>query len=192
MIKYIVALALTTLSLPALSNDLSDCGNNNRAIALAVLIKADRNQKRDNIRCNKLLADAALAKARKMSEFGLVVHNLGGSPNSHLRNANYKLPSYYGTNFDSNQVEAIAGGYTNENLVWKALKNSKQHRTHLLGEHPFYLEQDEIGIAFISDWSSPHVEYWVIYLAKGAQPNQLLIKNFTDIPNKQTFVLDNK
>ena len=29
-----------------------------------------------------------------------------------------------------------------------------------------YQEQDQIGIAFYKDYSTPHVEYWAIYLTK--------------------------
>lgn len=48
-----------------------------------------------------------------MADFGLVMHNLGGSPNARLREAGYKLPKHYGGDFNSSQVEAIAGGYSN-------------------------------------------------------------------------------
>lgn len=165
------------------------CGNNAQAIALSNLIKLDKEQKRMNIRCNQILTDAAVEKAKQMAEFGLVVHNLGGSPNSRLRNSNYKLPEYYGSDFNSNQVEAVAGGYSSENRVWKAFKQSLQHRTHLLGEHDFYFEQDEIGVAFIKNLESPHVEYWVVYITKGYEKNQSRSGDFDEIPNKNMLIL---
>jgi uncharacterized protein YkwD len=125
-----------------------------------------------------------------MAEFGLVMHNLGGSPNSRLREVGYKLPKHYGTRFNSNQVEAIAGGHSSAAAVWDAFKRSESHRTHLLGEHEFYVEQDEIGVAFIKKWESPHVEYWVVYLTKGYQKNQYYSGNSDDIPNKSLFILE--
>ena len=73
------------------------CGNNKQARLLAQLIIQDKQQKRTNLRCNKLLTDIAVAKASKMLEFGLVAHNLGGSPNDRLREAGYQLPNYYGS-----------------------------------------------------------------------------------------------
>ena len=94
-------LALTLLPLFAVANEQNNCGNNAQAIALVKLIQQDKNQKRTDIRCNKILSEAAEAKAKKMAEFGLVAHNLGGSPYSRLEEANYKLPEYYGDDFNS-------------------------------------------------------------------------------------------
>lgn len=165
------------------------CGNNKEARKLAQLIMQDDKQNRKSIRCNKLLTDIAVAKASKMLEFGLVVHNLGGSPNDRLMEAGYQLPKYYGSGFNSNQVEAIAGGYETAKDVWRGFKSSTAHRTHLLGEHEFYQEQDEIGVALVTDWHSPHVEYWVVYLTKGAEQKQGASKEFDNIPNKGLFII---
>ena len=174
---------------PTLANETDSCGNNKQAQLLAKLIKTDSEQNRTVIRCNKMLTQAAKAKADKMAEFGLVMHNIGGSPNSRLANAGYRLPEYYGSDFSSNQVEAIAGGYSSAEEVWEAFKSSKAHRSHLLAEHEFYVEQDEIGIAFVRKWESPHVEYWVVYLTKGFQQNQTYAGNAKDIPNKSLLIL---
>jgi hypothetical protein len=171
------------------ANEADKCGNNKEARALVKLIKSDNEQKRISIRCNRLLTVAAEAKAKKMSELGLVVHNLEGGPNSRLRNVGYKLPNYYGYDFNSNQVEAIAGGYSDAEDVWDAFKRSELHRTHLLGDIDFYKEQDEIGVAFIKKWESPHVEYWVVYLTKGYEKNQTKLAEFTEIPNKSLFII---
>lgn len=188
--KYLPAI-LVILHTFIFTSEASECGNSEQAIELVNLIKNDKIQKRTNIRCNKLLALAAEEKAKKMAEFGLVAHNLGGSPNSHLTEIGYLLPEHYGTEFNSNQVEAIAGGYSDATDVWKAFKNSKTHRAHLLGEHEFYLEQDEIGIAFIKKWESPHVEYWVVYLAKSYQKKQPYNGKLNDIPNKNLHIIKN-
>lgn len=125
---------------PVFAGEFNDCGNNKQAQLLVKLISTDKEQKRTNIRCNMLLTRAAEAKANKMAEFGYVAHNLGGSPNSRLEEIGYKLPLHYGAEFNSNQVEAIAGGYSDAREVWEAFKRSEGHRTHLLGEHEFYLE----------------------------------------------------
>lgn len=189
MIFKTLSLALIILAPHIFANELKDCGNNEQAIALVKLIQNDQRQKRSEIRCNKILSDVALAKAMKMADFGLVMHNLGGSPNSNLSKANYKLPDYYGTDFNSNQVEAIAGGYSEALEVWNAFKRSDAHRTHLLGDHEFYLEQDEIGVAFFADNESRHIEYWVVYLTKGFKEDQVKENNFKEIPNKGIFIL---
>lgn len=181
-----VLLLLLTI-LPAQADE--HCGNNEQARLLAQLIIKDKKQNRSNIRCNKLLTEVAVSKAKKMLEFGLIAHNLDGSPNARLRAANYQLPKYYGSDFNSNQVEAIAGGYEDAVDVWYAFKDSDAHRSHLLAEHEFYLEQDEIGVALIKEWQSPHVEYWVVYLTKGLQQDQLSNNDFDDIPNKGLFII---
>lgn len=171
------------------SHAVSDaCGNSPEARKLVQLIMQDAKQKRKTLRCNPILVKAADSKAKLMSERGMVRHNLGGSPNGHLRDNGYKLPPYYGSAF-SNQVEAIAGGYESAEEVWKGFKNSKPHRQHLLGELDFYLEQDEIGVAFYYEWHSPHVEYWVVYLTKGYEPNQKGRFDSTQVPNKSNLIL---
>jgi uncharacterized protein YkwD len=189
MTKLYFIITLIIFPLSVFANEANKCGNNKEARALVSLIKSDKEQKRTSIRCNKILTEAAEAKAKEMSEFGLVVHNLGGSPNSRLRNAHYELPKYYGSDFNSNQVEAIAGGYSNAEKVWSAFKRSKAHKTHLLGNINFYKEQDEIGVAFIKKWESPHVEYWVVYLTKGHEQDQTNAVDFIEIPNKSLFIL---
>lgn len=191
MIKLITfVFCLLTLKMsPAISSEFNECGNSDQARLLAQLIKEDKDQKRSSIRCNKILTVAAEIKAKNMAERGHVFHNLGGSPNSHLRESGYKLPNHYGSDFNSNQVEAISGGYSDAESVWDAFKRSEGHRTHLLGDHKFYLEQDEIGVAFISKWESPHVEYWVVYLTKGYEKNQKSPVSVKDIPNKSMFIL---
>ncbi len=168
---------------------INSCGNSTEAIELVRLIQQDTEQQRGSIRCNLTLAKAAEAKAKLMADYGIVRHNLGGSPNSHLEETGYKLPHYYGKDFNSNQVEAIAGGYTDAKRVWHAFKQSKEHRTHLLGEHEFYVEQDEIGVAFINDYSTPHDEYWVVYLTKGFQPDQVYQGDIEAAPNKSDMIL---
>ncbi|WP_414830753.1 CAP domain-containing protein [Alteromonas sp. H39] len=178
-------LLLNSLSLPAhaasVPDDIELCGNSDKAMELAIAIIEDPAQQRPEIRCNGLLTAIAVNKAKRMAEEGIVFHNLGGSPNSRLREAGFQLPEYYGDAM-SNQVEAIAGGYATVYSVWRAFKNSETHSKHLLGKIPFYQEQDEMGIAFVKDLSAPHVEYWVVYLTKGRIDNQH--RYFEEIPNK--------
>lgn len=182
-------LVIMLLIPPAFAGELDDCGNNEQARLLVELIRADKEQNRTDIRCNRMLTVAAEAKAKKMAEFGLVLHNLGGSPNTRLKELGYKLPKDYGWQFNSNQVEAIAGGYPNAKSVWRVLKRSDAHRAHLLGELEFCMEQDEIGAAFVKKWESPHIEYWVVYLTKGYEKNQSYSEKFKEILNKASFSL---
>ena len=102
-------------------NDVTACGFSPQAIALAKLIQQDPLQQRATIQCHPLLAQAADDKARVMAEVGMVMHNVGGSPNSRLREIGFPLPRYY-SGVMGNQVEAIAGGYTTPDSVWRAFK----------------------------------------------------------------------
>lgn len=189
-IKSFLTIATLCCSPLVFGND-SACGNNEQAIRLAKLIGSDPDQQRKHLRCNKLLTKVAAAKVKRMAEYGLVIHNLGGSPNSALEEAGYRLPEYYGRGIGSNQVEAIAGGYEDADEVWYAIKKSIGHRTHLLGENKFYLEQDELGVAFFKDKKTPHVEYWAVYLTASYDTEQRAGQFEGDMPNKNTFILLN-
>jgi len=171
-----------------------ECGTSEQAKALATLIASDPNQQRPLLICHPTLVKLAEEKAKDMASRGLVSHFLGGSPNTRIRNAGLVLPEYYGDAM-SNQVEALAGGYMTAEDVWFALQTSTAHRQHLLAEVPFYQEQDQIGVGFYKDYSTPHVEYWAVYLTKleentAATPedgSHILVrktKKFDEIPDK--------
>jgi len=192
-----LAIFASLISTSTFSNE-TTCGNTEQAKALSLLIANDSRQQRKVLLCNPTLVALAEDKAKDMADRGLVSHFLGGSPNTRIRNAGLTLPEYYGDAM-SNQVEALAGGYITADDVWYALKTSTSHRQHLLGELPFYEEQDQIGIGFYKDYSTPHVEYWAIYLTKladevdnrddphGSEPSTVLIKRkkkFENVPDK--------
>ena len=163
--RFILFTSLTYVFSNLCLADQTTCGNTEQARELSLLIANDKGQQRSVLKCNPTLVMLAETKAKDMAERGLVSHFLGGSPNTRIRDAGLTLPDYYGDAM-SNQVEALAGGYTTAEDVWYALKGSTSHRQHLLAELPFYQEQDQIGIAFYKDYSTPHVEYWAIYLTK--------------------------
>ncbi|TQV70991.1 CAP domain-containing protein [Aliikangiella marina] len=142
----------------------SECGNNENARQLAKLIILDPRQPRQKLSCNSLLTEIADKKAKEMAELGRVTHVGRSSANKRLIDAGYPLSKIYPRLFENN-VEAIAGGISDANEMWEQFKLSETHRTHLLAEHEFYLLQDEIGVGFFKDRRSPHVEYWVVYLA---------------------------
>lgn len=191
--NFIIA---TLITLTAQSTSFANprtCGNTEQAQVLSLLIANDKGQKRKILQCNPALVALAEKKAKDMAERGLVSHFLGGSPNTRIRDAGLTLPEYYGDAM-SNQVEALAGGYITADDVWYALKTSTSHRQHLLGELPFYEEQDQIGIGFHRDYATPHVEYWAVYLTKLADssesdnPSSTLLlkrrKKFEHVPDK--------
>jgi hypothetical protein len=140
------------------------CGLHPKAIKLAQLIIRDPKQKRAKLSCNPVLAKVADEKAREMAELKRVTHIGKRGANIRLRDAGYQLAKIY-PGMMSNNVEAIAGGISSPEDVWTAFKESNEHRMHVLAEHEFYLLQDEIGVGYFYDWHTPHVDYWVIYIA---------------------------
>jgi len=144
--------------------DDGDCGFNAKARELAALVINDPQQRRSRLACNAQLAAIADVKAREMAELGRVQHVGRSAANRRLIEAGYPLSSIYPRLLENN-VEAIAGGIPTAEGVWEAFRQSDAHRAHLLGEHEFYLLQDEIGVGFHEDPRSSHVEYWVVYVA---------------------------
>ncbi len=152
------------------TNVIADCGLNEAAQQLALLIIQDPLQQRTQLSCHPLLAKAAAEKAKAMAQKGIVNHYVGGlGANQRLRMIGYQLPPFY-SGAIGNQVEAVAGGYSTAEEVWAAFKASNGHRSHLLGELPFYRQQLHIGVGFHYKWSSPHVEYWAVYITREAVP----------------------
>ncbi len=86
-----------------------------------------------------------------------------------LRDFGYPLPAQY-RGGQSNSVESIAGGIESPQAVWQALIASPAHRPHLLGEGPGFAEQDEFGVAYRRNIHAPHVDYWVIVIARQQTP----------------------
>jgi len=140
------------------------CGLNQQAQRLAELIINDPLQQRPILACNPLLAKVADAKAREMAEQGRVSHIGRSAANKRLIDAGYNLHKRYPRLFENN-VEAIAGGIRSVDEVWQGFKESEGHRSHLLAEDDFYRVQNEIGVGFYRDPKTPHVYYWVVYIA---------------------------
>lgn len=144
----------------------SACGYSLQAQQLAELIRNHPLQRRMRLRCHPVLAAVADAKAREMAERGQVSHIYGVmAPNRRLRQAGYTLPSSYPGSIH-NQVEAVSGGYATAADALQAFVDSRPHRIHLLAEHPFYAEQDEIAVGYARNPSTEHVDYWVVFIAR--------------------------
>lgn len=141
------------------------CGVNNKARLLASFVINSPEQKRKNLKCHNALSQIAQAKAEEMAAVGKVSHyGSGGSPDERLIKSGYQLYLPQGA-VGLNHVEAILGGYSEADIVLDNFSNSYHHRVHLFAEHPFFLTQDDIGVGYAREWNSPHVDYWVIYIA---------------------------
>jgi uncharacterized protein YkwD len=142
---------------------------NEQSRTLAALIITDPKQQRNRLVCSPALARIAADKAREMAGRGIVSHVGNSHANKRLILAGYPLSRIYPRLFENN-VEAIAGGVPTAPSMWQEFKGSQAHRNHLLAEHEFYRLQDEIGVGFFYDEDSPHLEYWVVYLAHQMEP----------------------
>jgi len=148
-----------------------DCELSAEESSLALRLTQSELQQRGRLVCNPRLVAFARARARDFAERGYFSHVTPDrvGPNDLLRAAGYGLPDFYSRGL-SNNVEAIAGGLTGPEAVWDALLASEAHRVHLLGELPFYQEQEEFGVAHYYDPDTPHSHYWVVVVARPRKP----------------------
>lgn len=146
----------------------SDCGFNSQARELARLIAEDDEQQRAEIYCNKLLTKIATDKAREMAFNDEVTHqDEFGGPNKRLIQLGFKLSAEEQELF--NTVEAILGGYEYPDEVWISFQSSFPHKRHLLGEHPYFKKQSQLGVGYFKKKQSSSLYYWVVYFAKESE-----------------------
>ncbi|MRX27007.1 CAP domain-containing protein [Kangiella sp. HZ709] len=141
-----------------------NCGLNEKSKELAKLIISSHGQQRPVIRCNSLLSKVASEQAKKLANAGVIDHFVGGPPNQRLVASGFDLVK--DRRNMANTVEAILGGEKTADDAWTRFQMSFGHKRHLLGEHDMFREQTEIGVGHYYKWHSPHVDYWVVYLAK--------------------------
>lgn len=167
MSKSLLLLPIILLSLNLQSENQNDnsCGFNQEARKLAQLIINDPEQTRSKLTCSPLLSAIAAKKVKQMTKIKRVRHRMS---NRLLIDAGYPLSKIYPRALENN-VEALAGGVSSPEEMWIQFKESSGHRMHLLAEHDFYRLQDEIGVGFISDPKTPHVQYWAVYVAHRAE-----------------------
>lgn len=150
----------------------SACQMSAPELQLAALLTGD-SQQRTRLKCDPELHAFARHRARDMAERGYLSHVSPErkGPNQLLRDRGYPLPPSYRGGL-SNNIESIAGGIRSSGEVWRALTKSSTHRNHILGENPEFLEQDLFGLAYHQDVHAPHVDYWVIVIARRARPGE--------------------
>jgi len=126
---------------------------------------------RSHLECSDTLQAFAESRARDMATRGYLSHTSPEhrGPNRMLRDAGYPLPDIYRDGL-ANNVESIVGGIESPDAVWEALLASPAHRAHLLGEGAGFDEQNELGVAYARNIYAPHVDYWVIVIARRARP----------------------
>lgn len=138
------------------------------AYAFFARMANDPRQGRSVCLWNDLLAKVAQARVECMARDGWFGHvdPEGLGPNYDVREAGYKLPGWYETARDANNVESIACGGTGElEQIWEGFLRSPTHRRHILGETDFFKAQTQVGVGFIFDEQSKSKFYWSVLSA---------------------------
>lgn len=143
------------------------CVINEQEQAVLASISVALDQRRETLVCNAILVQVARERARDMAMRDYFGHTNpdGLGPNYLVRQAGYRLPSWYPTKADANNIESIAAGYRTPAAVWQGWMNSGGHRTHLLGLHSFYAEQTAVGVGYFFLEGSRYGYYWVFLSA---------------------------
>jgi len=140
------------------------------AQAMAALISGHAGQRRPAMTLDPTLQQVAQAKAEDMARRDYFDHTNpdGYGPNWLVRQAGYPLPSYYQTERTANNLESLAAGSPHAQEIFEAWLNSPYHRSHVLGEDPFFATQVEYGIGYATNPDSQYDEYWVFISASRA------------------------
>ncbi len=143
------------------------CALNSQEQEIADLARAHPNQGRAVMNCSSILSQVARAKAQDMAMRQFFGHTNpdGEGPNHLVKEAGYRLPTWYNSSMDGNNIESIAAGYTTAAAAWEGWMNSSGHRTHLLAESSFWADQTNFGVGYYYDASSPYKHYWVFISA---------------------------
>lgn len=111
-------------------------------------------QKREVLIVNETLNSVARNHALDMINREYFSHTTpeGVTANQRVIMAGYPLEY----NPLGNNVESLAGGYKTLNDALEALLESEGHRKHVLGLHPMFEEQLNIGVAWMDNKSYSH------------------------------------
>ena len=180
--------------------DMSSCGVNKQAKQLAQLIINSKHQQREELTCDKQLANIAYLKAQELAKADKIQHNIDNiTPNEFVTQRGIKLPAVYLVL--GNQVEAIQGGTKTAKQAYDSFLNSEQHKAHLLGENEFYKQQTHMGVGFFFDKNKQYEYYWVVYVTslysdkkevqKPLKPNTNVVIKFVKPPRKRFKAGDN-
>lgn len=149
---------LHTVHLPLVAHQPNyPCFTNAMSAELMRLMIEDRVQQRKSPKCNELVTKIAQMRADDMVTSGYFSHvDLHGHGSNFYLAQVGCLPSWYPQ--DGNTVESITLNYHTPQAAWNALVSSKGHRPHVLGMHPFFAAQVEIGTGYATgDWGTVFV-----------------------------------
>lgn len=164
---YVPTLLVVNAPVGGSGEEPTSCELNAQEEAILVAFTLHPDQKRKNIECDPILAKVARERAADMAARNYFGHTNpdGKAANFLVRAAGYRLPSWYPSANDANNIESIAAGYGTPADAWTGWMNSSGHRTHLLGTHSFYAAQTQVGIGYAYLPGSRYGHYWVVLSA---------------------------
>jgi uncharacterized protein YkwD len=130
--------------------------------AMSLFFLTDSGQQRPIMQCSEFLSASAQHHADDMVAREYWSHDTpeGETPNENARLHGCDMPHYYvqeGNNIESQELNK----YDAES-AWLAMLESPQHKTHLLGLHPFFKDQTSYGVGYASSsWGT----VWVVQTA---------------------------
>jgi len=142
---------------------IASCFNNPKAMAFYRLLIADSRQQRPSLTCFPALVSSAKARATGLASGDPWAHvdAAGVWPNEYARRSGCRLPATYA--IKRNNIESLAAGSGNVDVIYRALTNSPLHSDHLFGRGKFFGAQRHIGIAIAEGGARGW--YWAIHFA---------------------------
>lgn len=131
------------------------------------LVQSHPEQQRPIMALNTLMCQVARAKALDMALRGYEDHTDpdGHGPNWRLRQAGYRLPSFYGKDLDDNNVESLQwAGDGDLSDAWPKWLLSEGHKIHILGQNKFYAVQHNFGMGF-ADVEGSRMRYYYCFIS---------------------------
>lgn len=141
---------------------------NKMELDLSRLLESHHDQRRYPMKIHPVLATVARNKAIDMAQRGYEGHV---DPDGHgvnwlVRQAGYRLPDFYNSDPDGNNIEALQYGGNGEiEQAWPKWLESPDHKTHLLGLNKFYWVQTNYGIGYANVPGSRMIHYYVFVSA---------------------------
>lgn len=129
------------------------------------LLTGDVRQERQRLEVCPTLTQAALWRAHQLAQVGepfTHTDSSGKTANERVRAAGCRLPNTYGQR--GNNVESLAAGTINAEIIFANLVNSPKHGPHLLGQG-WYRHQTCVGVAMAENQESEFKWYWCVLIA---------------------------
>lgn len=140
---------------------------NEQEAIIEQLLLTDPGQEHEHLEHSIALSQAARGRAQDMADRAYFSHTNpdGYGPNCIVLQQEFVLPDGYDFSSTANNVETIAGGYSDMPEAWNGLLSSEHHANHLLGHGEFYGEQRYYGIGYVYIPGSQFGHYLVIIIS---------------------------